>query len=113
MADIENGHGRLLALESMIRTFLDGFSAVPATFARAFNTATVRIALFGSFEILPLTASELTQFLADGFRLPEMDVPVALRPFADQWWTALRSEMEPLVGKKIDPRFIDTVSMQF
>jgi hypothetical protein len=112
IADIEKAHGRLLALEGMVRTFLEGFSLVPASFARAFNTATIRIALYGNFDIAPLTSAELTKFLERGFSLPEMDVPVALRPFADQWWNALRSELEPLVGKKIDVRFIETVSIQ-
>ena len=112
MADIEKAHGRLLALEGMVRTFLDGFSTMPTSFARAFNTATIRIALYGSFDISPLTGAELTKFLEYGFKLPEMDVPVSLRPFAEQWWNGLRAEMEPLVGKKIDPRFLETVSVK-
>jgi hypothetical protein len=112
MADIEHAHGRLLALEGMVATFLKGFSLVPVSFARAFNTATIRIALYGNFDIAPLTSAELTKFVEHGFNLPEMDVPVALRPFADPWWKALQSELEPLVGKKIDARFIETVSIQ-
>ncbi|HEY2896046.1 MAG TPA: hypothetical protein VGJ12_02830, partial [Gemmatimonadaceae bacterium] len=44
-------HARLQALEAMVRTFLDGFSPLAMTFSRAFNTATVRIALFGTFDI--------------------------------------------------------------
>jgi len=112
IVDIEKAHGRLLALEGMVRTFLEGFSLVPASFARAFNTATIRIALYGNFDIAPLTGAELTKFLEQGFTLPEMDVPVALRPFAEQWWNSLRTELEPLVGKKVDVRFIETVSVQ-
>jgi uncharacterized protein DUF6178 len=112
ISDIEKAHGRLLALEAMVGTFLKGFSLVPASFARAFNTATIRIALYGNFDIAPLTAGELTRFVEHGFTVPEMDVPVALRPFADQWWKALQVELEPLVGQKIDVRFIETVSVQ-
>ena len=112
ISDVEKAHGRLLALEGMVQTFLKGFSLVPASFARAFNTATIRIALYGNFDIAPLTAVELTKFLEQGFSLPEMDVPVALRPFAEQWWNALRAELAPLVGRKIDVRFIETVSIQ-
>src|SRR5262249_44390060 len=70
LLDVENAQTRLHALEAMVRAFLEGFSTVPSTFARAFNTATVRIALSGSFDIAPLTGAELTQFLADGFKLP-------------------------------------------
>jgi hypothetical protein len=112
LADVESAQERLLALEAMARAFLEGFTEVPSTFARAFNTATVRIALSGNFDIAPLTGAELTQFLADGFQLPEMTVPPALRPVAEQWWKILSAEMVPLVGKKIDPRFIDSVSIQ-
>jgi hypothetical protein len=112
LADVESAQVRLLALETMARAFLEGFAQVPSTFARAFNTATVRIALSGSFDITPLTGAELTRFLADGFKLPEMTVPAALRPFAEQWWKLLSAELEPLAGKKIDPRFIDSVSIQ-
>jgi hypothetical protein len=112
LADVESAQERLHALEAMARAFLEGFDTVPSTFARAFNTATVRIALSGKFDIAPLTGAELTQFLANGFNLPEMTVPSALRPFADQWWKILSAEMEPLTGKKIDPRFIDSVSIQ-
>src|SRR6185295_8287363 len=79
VSDIEKAHGRLLALESMVRTFLDGFSLVPVSFARAFNTATIRIALYGNFDIAPLTSAELTKFLEQGFSLPKMDVPISLR----------------------------------
>ena len=112
LSDIEKAHGRLLALEGMVGTFLKGFSLVPVSFARAFNTATIRIALYGNFDIAPLTAVELSKFVEDGFNLPEMDVPAALRPFAEQWWDALRAELEPLVGKTVDVRFIETVSIQ-
>jgi hypothetical protein len=112
ISDIEKAHGHLLALEGMVGTFLKGFSLVPASFGRAFNTATIRIALYGNFDIAPLTSGELTKFVENGFHLPEMDVPVALRPFADQWWKSLQSELEPLVGKKVDVRFIETVSIQ-
>jgi hypothetical protein len=112
ISDIEKAHGRLLALEGMVQTFLKGFSLVPASFARAFNTATIRIALYGNFDIAPLTAAELTKFLDHGFNLPQMDVPVSLRPFAEQWWNALRAELAPLAGKTIDVRFIETVSIQ-
>jgi len=115
MSDIEKAHGRLLALENMVRAFFSGLagdSPVSTTFARAFNTATIRVALNGNFDMTPLTAGELSGFLAERFELPEMDVPAALKPFAGQWWKILREELEPLVGKSIDPRFVDTVSMK-
>lgn len=115
LIDIEKVRVRLVALEAMTETFrvgAGGFSAVSTTFARAFNTATVRIALAGSFDFAPLTASELGKFLEHGFTLPEMDVPAAIKPFAERWWYSLRTEMEPLVGQKIDPRYIETVNIK-
>ena len=71
----------------------------------------MRIALYGAFDSAPLTGQELTTFLEHGFNLPEMEVPVAIQPFAERWWNSLRAELEPLVGKKIDPRYVETVNL--
>lgn len=111
--DIEKTRVRVATLEAMAETFRDGsggFSVVQTTFARSFNTATVRIAISGQFDFTPLTALELSGFLERGFTLPEMEVPAAIQPFARRWWESLRMELEPLVGRKIDPRYIETVN---
>jgi hypothetical protein len=76
---------------------------------QTFNTATVQFALSGAFEPVPIGRAELETFLASGFKLPAVDIPAPLRPFAERWWKELREELEPLVGKPIDPRFVNSV----
>jgi hypothetical protein len=96
----------------MVRALLPQFPNIPTTFARAFNTATIRAALYGRFEVVPLSAAELRDleaWLAKGFHPPAIEVPREFQPFAERWWAELRSELEPLSGKKIDARFIQAI----
>jgi hypothetical protein len=112
MADVDAAQSRLQALTTMVRTFLPQFPSIATTFARAFNTATIRTALYGKFEIVPLGPTELKDleaWLANGFELPPMQVPAEFAPFAERWRAELRSELEPLVGKKIDARFVQVI----
>jgi Family of unknown function (DUF6178) len=112
MTDVDAAQTRLHALAAMVRAFLPQFPAVPATFARAFNTATIRFALYGKFEMAPLGAAELKDlesWLSKGFGLPSFEVPREFEPFAKKWWAELQSELEPLAKKKIDPRFVQVV----
>jgi len=112
MVDVDAAQKRLQSLTSMVRAFLPQFPSMPTTFARAFNTATIRAALFGRFEIVPLNTSELRDleaWLANGFHLPSIEVPPEFAPFAEKWWAELRAELEPLVGKKIDARFVQVI----
>ena len=112
MTDVDAAQKRLQSLISMVRTFLPQFPSMPATFARAFNTATIRAVLYGRFEIVPLGPAELKDleaWLSDGFKLPAIEVPPEFKPFAEKWWAELRSELEPLSGKKIDPRFVQVI----
>jgi hypothetical protein len=112
MADIDAAQKRLHALTSMVRAFLPQFPSIPTTFARAFNTATIRAVLYGRFEIIPLTPAELKDleaWLSGGFHLPPIEVPAEFRPFAEKWWAELKSDLEPLSGKKIDPRFVQVI----
>jgi hypothetical protein len=53
--------------------------------------------------------AEVERFLAAGFKLPEVGVSDAIMPFANKWWSELKEELEPLVGKPIDPRFIGSI----
>jgi len=115
IADVGAALSRLQSLTVMVRTFLPQFPAVSATFARAFNTATVRAVLYDRFEIVPLTASELKDletWLAKGLALPRIEIPAEFEPFAEKWWAELRAELEPLAGKKIDPRFVQAILVQ-
>ena len=112
MEDVDAAHKRLQALTAMVKAFLPRFPSVPTTFARAFNTATIRSILYGRFEIVPLVSSELRdleRWLAHGFELPSIEVPPEFAPFAERWWADLRTELEPLAGKSIDPRFVQVI----
>jgi hypothetical protein len=109
LADVENARTRLQALHSMTKAFLDAFPSPQAPFARTFNTAAVRLALSGEASTAPLSAEELRSYVAGGIRQPEIQLPEALQPFAEKWWNAFRAEMEPLAGKKIDPRYVASV----
>src|SRR5262245_49482887 len=112
MADVEKAQLRLQELTAMVRAFVPQFPAIPTTFARAFNTATVRAVLYGRFEVAPLGSAELKDleaWLANGFELPTIEVSAEFAPFAERWWADLRAELEPLAGKKIDPRFVQVI----
>jgi hypothetical protein len=68
--------------------------------------------LYGRFEVVPLAAAELKDleaWLAKGFQLPQIEVPRQFAPFAEKWWAELRAELEPLAGKRIDPRFVQAI----
>lgn len=112
MADVDAAQKRVHSLTAMVRMFLPQFPAMPTTFARAFNTATIRAALYGRFEIVPLSAPELKDlesWLSEGFQLPPIEVPAEFLPFAEKWWVELKAELQPLVGRKIDARFIQII----
>jgi hypothetical protein len=97
---------RLNAIHAMVETFVGSFGAIQQTLSRTFNTATIHFALHGTFQPNPINVADLETWLAQGFKLPDIDVPEPIQPFATQWWAELREELEPLAGKKIDPRFI-------
>ena len=96
----------------MVEVFIAAFSAVRDSFRKTFNTATVRFAVSAQFQPVPLKSSELERFLSGGFKLPDVDVPEAILPFAQSWWTELREELEPLAGKPIDTRFIASIYVE-
>jgi hypothetical protein len=108
-ADIERARARLDELARMVQAFLALIPDPKWPFARSFNTATVQLALYGTFAPVPLKAEEIEKFLAAGFKLPEMNVPAELKPFAERWWKELRDELTPLAGRKVDPRFVGSV----
>jgi uncharacterized protein DUF6178 len=112
MADVERARARLEELSRMIKVAVATFPTIHESLRKTFNTATLHFAIHGAFVPTPLKAAELESLLAKGFRLPAIDIPPDLQPFAERWWTDLREEMEPLAGKPIDPRFIGTVHMQ-
>ncbi len=112
IADVERARARLDELAGMVEVFVASFPEIRESLRKTFNTATAQFAASGHFAATPLKASEVESVLAGGFRLPVVDIPAALRPFADRWWNELREELEPLAGKSIDPRFIASIHMQ-
>jgi hypothetical protein len=106
ISDVEMARTRLNAIHAMVETFVGSFGAIQQTLSRTFNTATIHFALHGTFQPNPINVADLETWLAQGFKLPDIDVPEPIQPFATQWWAELREELEPLAGKKIDPRFI-------
>jgi len=115
MADVDKTHSRLQAITRMAKAFLSHVIPAGSTFARAFNTATVRAVLHGKFETAPLNPQELRDletWLKKGFQQPEIEVPPDLQPFAKRWWAELESELAPLAGKRIDPRFVQVILVE-
>jgi hypothetical protein len=109
LADVERSRARLQEIQRMVEVFASTFPGASESYRKAFNTATVQFAVNGKFEPAPLKLSEVEAFLAQGFKLPAIDVPDAMKPFAERWWKELREEFEPLAGKPIDPRFIASI----
>jgi hypothetical protein len=96
----------------MVNVFVATFPSIPESLRKTFNTATVQFAVTGRFQAVPLHRAELERFLAEGFKLPDVDVPNAIAPFAEQWWAELREELQPLAGKPIDPRFVASIHIE-
>jgi len=112
LADVERSRARLEQIVRMVEVFMTTFPVVRESLRKTFNTATVHFALTGRFESLAVAGSDLERFLTGGFQIPAVDVPSAIAPFADRWWKALREELEPLAGQRIDPRFVATVHLK-
>lgn len=111
LADVEAARTRLQELRNMAEVFVATFPAGSASYRKTFNTATIQFAVHGKFEAKPVKTAELVVLLANGFKLPGIEVPAGFRPFADRWWSELREELEPLAGKPIDPRFIGSIEV--
>jgi hypothetical protein len=110
--EVEAAQSRLQALTEMAKTLLSLSPDVPATFAQVFNTATLRAILHDRFDATPLDRKELGElqfWLAKGYRTPSIEVPPELLPFSQRWWNELEMELTPLVGKTLDPRFIQVI----
>ena len=88
------------------------FPLIRESLRKTFNTATMQFAINGKFEPTPLKAEDLERILAHGFKLPVIDVPIKIQPFAERWWTQLTEELQPLAGKSIDPRFIEGLHLE-
>jgi hypothetical protein len=111
VADVERIRGRMDELLLMVEAFMASFPVVRESLQRTFNTATVQFILIGKFEASPVKVSDLERLLVGGFKLPPIDVPAPIRPFAKRWWDELQEELEPLAGKPIDPRFVASIDV--
>jgi hypothetical protein len=109
VAEVAAAEGRLEAIGMMIHAFMDTFPAIADSFERTFNTAAVQRAAGNPFAPEPLEAVAVEAFIDRGLQMPLIDIPTALAPFADRWIAAMRAELEPLRGRRIDPRFIATL----
>jgi hypothetical protein len=109
MTDVEAVRARLEELGRMVEVAVATFPMIHGSLRKTFNTATLQFAVNGKFVPTPLKAAELESWLANGFTLPAIEIPPAFRPFAERWWKDLKEELEPLVGKPIDPRFVGSV----
>ena len=112
LADVERAHARLDQLARMVDAFVATFPSVRESLRKTFNTAIIQLAVSGKFAPVPLAKADVEQFLAAGFKRPDVDLPEAIVPFADRWWAELRDELEPLAGKPIDPRFVGGIHIQ-
>jgi hypothetical protein len=112
LADVGSARSRLQQLRRMVDVFVATFPETSESLRKTFNTATVQFAVSGKFEPKPLKAAEIESYLATGLRIPAVEVPAEIKPFAERWWKDIREELEPLVGKPIDPRFIGSIYVE-
>jgi len=112
LADVERTRARLEQLVRMVNVFVATFPSIRNSLRQTFNTATIQLAVNGKFQALPIKAVELQNFLRTGVELPAVELSDAITPYAERWWAGLREELQPLVGQRIDPRFIDVVHVE-
>jgi hypothetical protein len=111
ITDVERAYARMDTLARMVEVFMQSFPTVRESLRKTLNTATIQFAVSGKFEATPVKVSELEQLLSQGFKLPSIDVPDAIRPFAQLWWRDLTEELQPLAGKPVDRRFVAGVEL--
>ena len=113
LAEVERAGRRLDEIRSLSECLLREFGpSVETTLRQAFNTAVVQQAVTGRFEPTPVGSVALEALIADGVNLPEPDVPDAAGTTFAAWLEDLQRDLEPLVGKRIDPRFVGFVTME-
>ena len=111
VADVEGARERMDELRRMVEVFMVSFPSVRESLRKTFNTATMQFAVSGKFEAKVIGVEDLERILSAGFKLPAIDVPVAILPFAERWWKGLQEELEPLAGKSVDPRFVAGIDL--
>ena len=112
LTDVRDASDRLDWLRTIVNGFLPIFASTETTLRKAFNTAVIRQAVSGEFEPTELSREELESFLSGGIEFPELALPNELRPIVEGWLSELHGELEPLIGQKVDPRYIGSVLMR-
>lgn len=113
LREVRDADARIERIRAIVGYCLASFGpSIGATLRQAFNTAVVRQIVSGRFDPTPLETGELERAIADGVTLAGPQVPDALRDVVGEWLEELRSDLEPLVGKDIDPRFVGFVRMK-
>ncbi len=114
LSEVEAAAVRLDKIRIVSRFFLDEFGpSIETTLRQAFNTAVIQLAVSGRFEPTAVESQALKSMIADGVSIPVPEVPEELREILGDWLETLRADLEPLVGKPIDPRFVGFVTMKF
>ena len=111
IADVELARARLDELASMVGVFMSSFPTVRQSLRKTFNTASIQFAVSGKFEAIPVKVDALERLLSQEFRIPSIELPGPMSPFAERWWKELSEELQPLVGKSIDPRFVASIDL--
>ena len=113
LSEVEAAAIRLEKIRIVSTFFLDAFGpSIETTLRQAFNTAAIQLAISGRFEPAAVESEALESMIAEGVELSMPDVPEELREFLGDWFETLRADLEPLVGKPIDPRFVGFVTMR-
>src|SRR5262249_15728671 len=94
ITDVEQARMRMDEAARMVEVFMQTFPSVRESLRKTFNTATIQFAVSGKLEPIPVKVAELEQLLARGFKLPAIEIPEAVRPFAERWWKDLNEELQ-------------------
>ena len=113
VVDVKFARARIDEIRVVLEGFLRIFGTSEMTIRKTFNTAVIGLATSGTFTPGAIEARVLEQFVSDGVVFPRLDLPEELQETARKWLQTLREELEPLKGRAIDPRFVDTVLMRY
>jgi hypothetical protein len=112
VVDIDAARHRLHGIRTVVEGLLGLFGPIDTTLKVAFSTALIQKAISGNFRPDPIDARALEEFLAAGVEFPEVPISDALAAVVGRWIAQLRTDLEPLTGKGIDPRFVGFVTMR-
>jgi hypothetical protein len=112
VAELDDARLRVHGIRTVVEGLLGMFGPITTTLRIAFSTAVIQKAISGVFQPDPIAASDLEEFLSIGVEFPVVPISDALDLVVGPWLAELRVDLERLVGRRIDPRFVGFVSMQ-